>query len=271
MRLIHISLLNLSFTLVFVAVAFLLSWRNRLGLGKGVLIGAVRTALQLTAAGLLLRFVFDIDLWYLTFIILVGMLVAAGFGALGRLELKGVRVYAVLITSIAATSAVALAFLLALVVRISPWYDPRYTIPIAGMVIGNSMTAAALCLNRFHSELKLRQSEVETRLALGATAAQASSEATRAAARAASIPVLANLATVGMVQLPGMMTGQIIAGADPTQAIRYQIAIMYVLLATKMSVALLSVVLARRLFFTSTHQLRPEPLRNNASQYSGSA
>ena len=166
--------------------------------------------------------------------------------------------FGVLVVSIAGCAVLGLAFLLAVVVRVEPWYNPRYVIPVAGMVVGNSMTAAALCLNRFHSELRLRRAEIEVRLAHGATSTQAAAGAARAAARAAAIPVLASLATVGMVSLPGMMTGQIIAGVDPTQAIRYQIAIMYVLLATKMATAVLAVKLARHLFFTPAHQLRPE-------------
>ncbi len=264
MSFIHISLLNLSLTLVFVAFALLFSWRNRLRLGKDILVGAARTALQLTAAGFILKFVFNLDLWYVTLIVLTGMIIAAGFGAMGRLDLKGTRMFGVLVVSIAGCAVLGLAFLLAVVVRVEPWYNPRYVIPVAGMVVGNSMTAAALCLNRFHSELRLRRAEIEARLALGATSTQAAAGAARAAARAAAIPVLASLATVGMVSLPGMMTGQILAGVDPTQAIRYQIAIMYVLLATKMATAVLAVKLARHLFFTPAHQLRPEsPAPNN--------
>jgi len=256
MNILQISVLHLSLTLVFVAGAVVMSLWNRLRLEKDILIGAARTAIQLVAAGVLLRFIFRLDLWYVSLVVLAVMLVAAGFGALGRLGVRGARMYGILVASIAVASSAALLFLLGLVVRVSPWYDPRYVIPVAGMVIGNSMTAAALCLNRFHGELKLRSSEVEARLALGATSSQAARNATKAAARAAAIPVLANLATVGMVQLPGMMTGQILAGIDPTQAIRYQIAIMYVLLAAKMATALLAARLARGLFFTPAHQLR---------------
>ena len=208
------------------------------------------------AAGIALRLIFNVSAWYLTILVLLVMLIAAGFGALGRLRLRGSGAWLVVVTGIGIVSFTAMAVMFALVVPVRPWYDPRYFIPIAGMVVGNSMTAAALVLSRFHGELRLRRAEVESRLALAADAGRASATAARSAIRAASIPILANLATVGMVQLPGMMTGQIIAGVEPTEAIRYQIVIMYVLLATVMATALLCVRLARRLFFTPAHQLR---------------
>jgi putative ABC transport system permease protein len=148
-----------------------------------------------------------------------------------------------------------LAYVDAVVLRLQPWYDPQYLIPLFGMIIGNSMTAAALAADRLNAEMELRRGEVESYLALGASPARASAEPVRRALVAAMIPTLNMLMVVGLVSLPGMMTGQVIAGSSPLTAVRYQIVVVFMLAG---AVAVTSAVVAlwyRRTFFTLAEQL----------------
>ena len=134
------------------------------------------------------------------------------------------------------------------------------------MTIGNTMTATTLAANRFVAELRQRQNDVEALLALGATADQAAADVVRDSVRSALIPSIAGMMVVGLVSLPGMMTGQILAGQDPSQAVRYQIVIQYMLLFAAFATSLLIVRLIRRRYFTRNHQLRWDLLRSVPSQ-----
>jgi len=126
-------------------------------------------------------------------------------------------------------------FICLLVVGYSPWYDPRYLIPLAGMIIGNSMNGASLAAERLTAEMRERHDELETALCLGATARQAAEPALRTAYRAALIPTMNTMAATGIVALPGMMTGQILSGTEPMLAVRYQIAIMCAITASSIT------------------------------------
>ena len=137
-----------------------------------------------------------------------------------------------------------------------PWYEPQYLIPIAGMILGNSMTSAALAGDRLQSDLRARRDEVEARLALGFSGREAVQPMVRASLRAAMIPTVNGMMTVGLVQLPGMMTGQILAGSSPLVAIRYQIVVVFMLAAATAVGSLLFVRLAVGRYLTAAHQLR---------------
>jgi ABC-type iron transport system FetAB permease component len=118
------------------------------------------------------------------------------------------------------------AVLIGLVVRPQPWWEPQYLIPIAGMILGTSMTSAALAGDRLQADLAARREEVEARLALGFSGREAVQPLVRASLRASMIPTVNGMMTVGLVQLPGMMTGQILAGSSPLVAVRYQIVVV---------------------------------------------
>jgi putative ABC transport system permease protein len=152
-------------------------------------------------------------------------------------------------------AGLTLAYVDAVVLRLRPWYDPQYLIPLFGMIIGNAMNGAALAAERLNGEMELRRGEVEALLALGASPARASAEAVRRALVAALMPTVNMLMVVGLVSLPGMMTGQIIAGSSPLTAVRYQIVVVFMLAG---AVAVTAVVVAlwyRRTFFTAAEQL----------------
>lgn len=217
----------LALTLSFMGVALALSWWGRLGLERDLLIGTVRAAAQLLAVGYILKAVFDLRAWPFILAMLTVMVLIAGQNAAQKA--RGMPGAFWLVTgAIAAAAAAALAQLLLL--RIVP-FEPRFIIPLGGMVIGNAMVAAGLAVNRLQGEVDARWEQVEGALALGATWRQALEGPIKEAARAGMMPSVDTLKTVGIVQLPGMMTGQIIAGASPMVAVRYQILVMYLLAA----------------------------------------
>jgi putative ABC transport system permease protein len=247
---------NVAISGALVLVAMLLSWHLRLGLGRDMLWGAVRTFVQLTLTGYVLAFIFDSRNVWLTLLALALMFVVAIHTAQGRMAVPFAGRRAVFTAAILIGGALVLAFVTALVLRISPWYDPRYLLPLAGMIVGNAMTAVALAVDRFSGDLRRRRAEVEAALALGATPAQAVTRIRRDALRTAVMPSVNSMLVVGIVSLPGMMTGQIIAGQAPTQAVHYQIVVMYMITAAAVIASVVGVLAATRLLFTPAQQLR---------------
>jgi putative ABC transport system permease protein len=141
------------------------------------------------------------------------------------------------------------------VVPLHPWYEARYLVPISGMMLSNAMNVVALVFERIFGSTSSEADQIEALLALGATPRQALERQVRAALRAALLPTINGLLTVGLVALPGMMTGQIVSGTPPEQAIRYQIVILYQLVAVAAVAGLVAVTFARRLLFTARAQL----------------
>ena len=151
----------------------------------------------------------------------------------------------------------------ALIVRADPWFSPRIAIPIAGMILGNSMNGIALSLDRLFAETRLRSQEIEELLLLGASPWEAIREPIKTALRAGMTPTLNSLKTVGLVFIPGMMTGQILGGVDPLVAVRYQIVVMLMIAAAVSIGSLILLLLFHRRMFTESETLSPEILEGN--------
>lgn len=242
----------LLWTCAFTALAAGLSVYHKLGLQRDILWGAVRAAAQLLAVGYVLRFVFGANhpvYMGLMLLVMIGTAVQVAIRRGGNLP--GTRTRVAL--TIAGVELLTMGLMLLTgQIRLAP----EHIIPVSGMIIGNAMVTAGLLLNRLRSELGLRQEEVRVWLAMGASPRQAVSGVLRTAVRACMIPSIDSLKTVGLVALPGMMTGQIIAGADPLVAVRYQILVMFSLTA---AAALTSIGLGLTVFplyFTRAMQLR---------------
>jgi putative ABC transport system permease protein len=137
----------------------------------------------------------------------------------------------------------------------------RYLIPLGGMVVGNSMNTASLTLARIRDDLAAQRHNVEAALALGVTSRQADSPILNTSLRSAMIPLIDSTKTAGIVFLPGAMAGMIIGGANPLEAVRLQIVVLYILLGSVSIAAIIVGPLSYRSFFTSRHQLRPAPAR----------
>ena len=253
---IELSWWQLALALLLVLVIAAISLRERLGLERDLVIGAVRAIVQLYLVGLILAAVFSAARWYWVLLILVAMVAIATHAAVSRLGKPIPGVCWIAATALTLSTAATLAYVIGVVIEPRTWWEPQYLIPIAGMILGNSMTSAALAGDRLQSDLFARRDEVEARLALGFSGREAMQPLVRAALRAAMIPTVNGMMTVGIVQLPGMMTGQILAGASPLTAIRYQIVVVFMMAVATALGSLAFVRLAVRQYLTPAHQLR---------------
>jgi putative ABC transport system permease protein len=251
-----LSFWQLGLALLLVVVLVAISARQALGLERDLLVGSVRTMVQLYLVGVILATVFTAARWYWVLLILAVMAGIATHAAVSRLAKPIPGIYWIAATALTVSTAATLTYVIGIVVRPRPWWEPQYLIPIAGMILGNSMTSAALAADRLQADLAARRDEVEARLALGFSGREAVQPLVRAALRAAMIPTVNGMMTVGVVQLPGMMTGQILAGASPLLAIRYQIVVVFMLAVATAVGSLLFVRLAVGRYLTPAHQLR---------------
>jgi putative ABC transport system permease protein len=256
---IDISWVDLGLAAALVLVAVAISRWQKLGLAGSFLSGAVHAVVQLVAVGYVLVYVFAVARWWLVLLTLAAMLAMATATATrrsGRPTAKDRRaMWTISGTAMFVSAGLSLAYVTAVVLRVQPWYQPRYLIPLFGMIVGNAMNGAALAAERFQSEMESRRREVEAYLALGATPARAAAEPVRRALVASLIPAVNGLMVVGLVQLPGMMTGQILAGQSPLLAVRYQIVVAFTLAGATAMTTVMVVLWYRRTFFTAAAQL----------------
>ncbi|MBW7997073.1 MAG: iron export ABC transporter permease subunit FetB [Candidatus Glassbacteria bacterium] len=237
---------------------WLIIWANRLRLGRDLWFSILRMALQLLAIGFVLEYLFEIHIWYVTVGVFVAMVFFAARTVLARTGIKFGGLTAILGVAMLAGAGSVSAFLALAVVQVDPWYAPRYFIPLAGMVLGNSMNGCALALERFYSGVREQRKLVETHLAHGATGGEATRDLLRSAFRASLIPTLSSMSGIGLVFIPGMMTGQILGGVDPLDAIRYQMVIMMAILGSVALASFVVLYLERGRFFDEYHLLRNE-------------
>ncbi len=185
-----------------------------------------RMIVQLAIIGLILQFIFNRENPWLTFLWMLVMLANAVLTLKGRLKFQKKILLPVLIFSLLTTTLIVMPWLIIVVLRPEPLFAPRFLIPIYGMILGNSMNNCSLALERFESGLSENWKAYYTRLSLGASQWEAILPAFRKAMQAALMPELLTIASMGLVTLPGMMTGQILGGASPLVAIKYQMMIM---------------------------------------------
>jgi putative ABC transport system permease protein len=244
--------------LVNVAISFAL----RLGLAKSILVSAARMTVQLAIIGLVLEQLFATRDAVLILVLAMAMTLIAGISAVRRVEHRYRGVYWNALFSVAASAWLVSAVAVLLVVRPKVWYDPHVLIPMLGMVLGNSLTAISLALDRFLDEIKRRRGEIEMLLTLGATRWESCRETFASAAKTAMMPILNTMSVTGLVSLPGMMTGQILGGALPMEAVRYQIMIMF-LIAAAIAMGVTAVLGLTFLRVTSPeHRIRWEAIQN---------
>jgi putative ABC transport system permease protein len=225
-----------------------------LGLGRRLFLAAACTVVQLLLIGYVLEWVFRVDRWYVVIALMLAMTLIAGVAATQRTHIRYPGIWGRGIVSIWASSWLIAGLALAVIVRVRPWYTPQYAIPLLGMILGNTVNGVSLGLDRMGGELTGRRAQVESLLALGATRWEAARPLIRQSVRTGLIPTLNAMMVVGIVSLPGMMTGQILAGADPLEAVKYQIVIMF-LIASAAALGTVSVVLlSYRRLFNEDHQ-----------------
>lgn len=247
---------RLGIAALLVGVAIVLSRLRRLSLEKELAIGAIRAAVQLVAIGFALHLVFAADAPVAVFAVVGVMCLVAGWTAASRLRARTRDVFPYALASTALGAAAALVPVFVLVIPPKPWFEPRVVIPISGMMLSSAMNVVAQVFERLFAIAESDAALLEGYLALGATPKQAFAPSERAALRAALIPTINGLVTVGLVALPGMMTGQIVDGAAPEQAVRYQIVIMYELVVVAAVAGFAASWFARRLVFSKEGMLR---------------
>jgi putative ABC transport system permease protein len=249
---VSITLGEVAASLALVAVAVAVSFWRRAELEQDIAVAVLRSFLQLTAVGYVIQAIFDADSLWLVAALLAGMVAFGTWTARGRAKtVPGATGPIVLALSVAA--AVTLGLVIGLGVFKA---EPRYLVPVGGMVIGNSMTAVAVALNRLADEMHDGRRQVEAMLALGATSFHAARGALTRSLRSGMIPLVDSTKTTGIVFFPGTMVGMLIAGAEPVDAVRLQLVLLWVLLGAVALAGLIAVSLGYRGFFTDAHQLR---------------
>jgi putative ABC transport system permease protein len=235
-------------TLVLLTLA--LARYQKLGREGQLLWASVRMVVQLLAIGYLLEQVFAVNhpLAVLAILLVMGLFALQVIGS--RVEEKMPGFYRTMGVSLTIGCGLVAFFFCSMIVGYQPWYSPRYLIPLAGMIFGNSINGATLAAERLGAEIRSQQEAIETALSLGATPRQAVQQPLRNAFRAALIPATNSMAAMGIVALPGMMTGQILSGTAPMIAVRYQIAIMCAITGSVAVTSLLILLLGYRAYFS---------------------
>ncbi|NLE50544.1 MAG: iron export ABC transporter permease subunit FetB [Chloroflexi bacterium] len=235
-----------------VLIAALISRWQRADLEKDLGIAAVRSFVQLIAIGYILELIFDQEsIWWTTLLLAVMITIAA--------RTSGRRGRGTPAASLIAFLSISLGSVLTLAVLVVGGvfdYTPQAIIPIGGMIIGNAMTVASQVMDRMAVDLVDQRGLIESRLALGATSRQASHQQFRRALRSAMIPHIDTTKTTGLIKLPGAMTGMILAGASPLEAVQLQLIVMYMLVGAVTFTGLIAAYLTYRAYFTGAHQLK---------------
>jgi len=246
---ISITSLLISSSLVLVTLFF--SYWQKLKLEKEVIIGVIRAVVQLIIVGYVLEYIFGLKSPVFTTLLLIFMIFNAAYNAAKR----GNDVKNGFYISFLSISIGTIATLTILVASKTIEYEPYQIIPVSGMIIGNAMVALGLCYRQIASDFKNKRDEVETKLSLGADILPSSIDIIRNCIKTGMLPTIDSAKTLGIVSLPGMMTGLILAGSSPMEAIKYQIMVTFMLLSTSSIASFIACYLAYRSFFNSKKQL----------------
>ncbi|MCQ6276996.1 iron export ABC transporter permease subunit FetB [Bacillus sp. V3B] len=245
------SLLAIILSFGFVIIALFISRAFKLGLGRDLIITSIRATIQLFIVGYILKMVFGFGHPFVVILMLLLMIIVAAKNAAKRG--RGLpHVFWKIFLTISIVEIITQGFLLGL--HIVP-ATPQYIISISGMIIGNSMIIANLLLNRLKGEVEMRKEEIQLVLSLGGSIKQSIYPILKQSIRSSLIPTIEGQKTIGLVQLPGMMTGQIIAGADPIQAVRLQLLIVFLIMSAASLTAIILGFLVYPSLFNKNQQL----------------
>jgi len=261
---IELGVFDLALAASLVLLLALVSIRLQSSISQQLLIAAVRTAVQLTLIGLVLKVIFEnASLGWVT-LLSVAMLLIAGREVMARQErrFKGLWGYAVGTFSMFLSSFAVTLFALIVILGEDPWYTPQYAIPLLGMLLGNTMNGIAIAMDRLTHAAWEQRHIIEARLMLGERWDEAIADYRQQAIRSGMIPIINAMAAAGIVSLPGMMTGQILAGAPPVEAVKYQILIMFLIAAGTGLGTLAAVTIGSKHLFDERQRLCLDRLRH---------
>ncbi len=236
----------------------LMLWLIGLRINRDIGISILRMSIQLTLVGIYLKTLFKLNNPYLNGVWILLMLVVADLSILRRAGLKARYFALATFTAVGFSILFSTAYLVILVIQPPHYYDARYIVPLAGMILGNCLQGNVIALERFYSALRKNGEEYATFLTLGATRWEAVRPYFRDAIKAAVNPTIASMATMGLVSLPGMMTGQILGGSEPWLAVKYQIAIMLCIFASTTIASIINLKFSLNIAFNTFDVLKDE-------------
>lgn len=243
---------NVLVSLVLAAVALTIGYFWKAPVQRNMTVGIIRSFIQLIAVGYALKYIFALEsVWLVSLVIIVMILVGSQASYSLSKQVRGA--FQISFVSIATGSIVTLGFMLLLgIIK----FEARFIIPLSGMIISNAMNAASLTINRVSSEINSNRLAIETALSLGRNRRESSSNYRKQAVVAGMTSILNFLKTVGIVALPGAMTGMILAGVEPLEAVFWQLIVGYMLLSSVTISSIIAVELTTLRYFTSHHQLK---------------
>jgi len=239
----------------------LLLWLIGLRLSRDIGISILRMTIQLALVGIYLKTLFDLNNPWLNGLWILVMLIVADLSILRRAGLKARYFALATFAAIASSILFSTAYLVILVIQPTHYYDARYIVPLAGMILGNCLQGNVIALERFYSAVRKNENEYATFLMLGATRWEAVRPYFREAIKAAINPTIAGMATMGLVSLPGMMTGQILGGSEPGLAVKYQIAIMICIFTSTTIASIINLKLSVAIAFNAYDVLRDDVIK----------
>jgi putative ABC transport system permease protein len=252
---VDVTLGELALSLTLVGLAVVVSLWRRADLERDLGVAVLRSFLQLSAVGYVIQAIFESESLWLVALLLAVMVALGTFTARGR-----ARSVPGALLPLALALGTAAVVTLGLVVALGVFEpEPRFIVPVGGMVIGNAMTAAAVALNRLADEVEAGRLRIEAALALGATSREASAELVARSLRSGMITLVDQTKSTGVITFPGVLVGSLLAGAQPLEAVRFQLVLLWVLLGSVALAALIATSLGYRGFFTPAHQLRQLP------------
>jgi putative ABC transport system permease protein len=225
-----------------------------LGMRRAMAWAALRMTVQLLLIGMVLNWIFDMATWPVVIALGGVMVVIAAVSGVRRVDWRYPGVQVDLIIALWVSSWLIAAVALGGIIRPDPWYTPQVAIPILGMILGNSLNGVTICLERLGGDMLSGRDRIETLLALGATRWEAARSTVAAAVRAGMIPIVNAMSIAGVVSLPGMMTGQLLSGVEPAEAVKYQIAIFFLIAAAIGLGTTMAAVLGFARLFNARHQ-----------------
>lgn len=259
---IPLSPFDLGLAAILVVALALLSTRMGLGIGRSLLVAGLRTTVQLLLVGLVLEVIFGSDSLLWVALLATMMLAAAGREVVARQQRRfmGWWAFGFGTLSMFISSFTVTVLALNVVIATEPWWTPQYAIPLLGMLLGNTMNGIALAMDRLTGGAWQQRAVIEQRLMVGQTWDEAVGSVRQEAMRVGMIPMINAMAAAGIVSLPGMMTGQILSGTPPIEAVKYQILIMFLITAGAGFGTMAAVWLGARRLFDERERLRVDRL-----------
>ncbi len=253
-----LSILSLVSMYALMLIPLAIFFHLQLGLIRDTLLAIGRMTVQLLLVGLYLNYIFQLNNPFVSLLWVAIMLVAANLSILKKAGMKRGLFFWRSLAGVAGSTLFVSGWFILVAIRPEPAYDARYMVPIVGMILGNCLRSNVLSLERFYSGIRKSENEFMTYLLLGATLREATRPYLRDAIRAAVNPSIATIATMGIVSLPGMMTGQILGGAMPMEAIKYQIGIMACIFTAMVVASLMNILLSLPVAFDDHQRLRQD-------------